>query len=39
MSFDVPPKRWALSNGQPMPINQNQALFSLLGTAFVGTGG
>jgi microcystin-dependent protein len=39
MSFDVLPKRWALSNGQLMSINQNQALFSLLGTAFVGTGG
>ena len=38
MSFDYPPKGWALCNGQLMPINQNQALFSLLGTTFGGDG-
>ncbi|MFX7121319.1 tail fiber protein, partial [Acinetobacter baumannii] len=31
MSFSVPPKGWAFCNGQLMPINQNQALVSLLG--------
>src|SRR3954470_11779221 len=38
MSFNFPPKGWALSNGQLLPINQNQALFSLLGTAYGGDG-
>jgi microcystin-dependent protein len=38
MSFSFPPKGWALANGQLMPINQNQALFSLLGTTFGGDG-
>ena len=38
MSFNFPPKGWALSNGQLLPINQNQALFSLLGTTFGGDG-
>jgi microcystin-dependent protein len=38
MSFGFPPKGWALCNGQLMPINQNQALFSLLGTTFGGDG-
>jgi microcystin-dependent protein len=38
MSFDFAPKGWALCNGQLMPINQNQALFSLLGTTFGGDG-
>ena len=38
MSFTFPPKGWALCNGQLMPINQNQALFSLLGTTFGGNG-
>ena len=38
MSFDFAPKGWALSNGQLLPINQNQALFSLLGTTFGGDG-
>ena len=32
MSFGFAPKGWALCNGQLLPINQNQALFSLLGT-------
>lgn len=38
MSFIFPPKTWALCNGQLLPINQNQALFSLLGTTFGGDG-
>lgn len=37
-SFDFPPRGWALCNGQLLPINQNQALFSLLGTNFGGDG-
>lgn len=38
VSFNFPPKGWALCNGQFMPINQNQALFSLLGTTYGGNG-
>src|SRR5512147_1810254 len=38
MSFAFPPKGWALCNGQLLPINQNQGLFSLLGTTFGGDG-
>lgn len=38
MSFNFPPKGWAFCNGQLMPINQNQALFSLLGTTYGGDG-
>jgi microcystin-dependent protein len=38
MSFAFAPKGWALCNGQLLPINQNQALFSLLGTTFGGNG-
>jgi microcystin-dependent protein len=38
MSFVYAPKGWALCNGQLLPINQNQALFSLLGTTFGGDG-
>lgn len=37
-SFEFAPKGWALCNGQLLPINQNQALFSLLGTTFGGDG-
>jgi len=37
-SFVFPPKGWALCNGQFLPINQNQALFSLLGTTYGGDG-
>src|SRR5712691_5777308 len=37
-SFNYAPKGWALCNGQLLPINQNQALFSLLGTTFGGDG-
>lgn len=38
MSFAFPPKGWALCNGQVLPINTNQALFSLLGTTYGGNG-
>jgi microcystin-dependent protein len=37
-SFNFAPKRWAMCNGQLLPINQNQALFSLLGTTYGGDG-
>ena len=37
-AFNFAPKGWALCNGQLLPINQNQALFSLLGTTFGGDG-
>ncbi len=38
MSFAFAPRGWALCDGQLLPINQNQALFSLLGTTFGGDG-
>lgn len=38
VSFGFAPKGWAMANGQLLPINQNQALFSLLGTTFGGNG-
>ena len=38
VAFNFAPKGWALANGQIMPINQNQALFSLLGTTYGGNG-
>jgi microcystin-dependent protein len=38
MSFQFAPKGWALCDGQLLPINQNQALFALLGTSFGGDG-
>ena len=38
ISWNFPPKGWALCNGQFLPINQNQALFSLLGTMYGGNG-
>ncbi|MES2068760.1 MAG: tail fiber protein [Pseudomonadota bacterium] len=37
-SFNFAPKGWALTNGQLLPINQNQAIFSLLGTTYGGDG-
>lgn len=37
-SFGFPPRGWAHCNGQILPINQNQALFGLLGTTFGGDG-
>ena len=36
--FNFPPRGWALCDGQLLPINQNQSLFSLLGTTFGGDG-
>lgn len=38
MSFNFPPKGWAFCDGQLLPINQNQGLFSLLGTNYGGDG-
>ncbi len=38
ISFNFAPKGWAFCNGQTLPINQNQALFSLLGTTYGGNG-
>ena len=38
MSFNFAPRGWALCNGQLLPISQNMALFSLLGTTFGGDG-
>jgi len=38
MSFGFAPRSWAMCNGQFLPINQNQALFSLLGTMYGGNG-
>lgn len=38
VSFNFAPRGWALCNGQLLPINQNQALFSLLGTTYGGNG-
>lgn len=38
VSFNFPPRGWALCNGQLLPIAQNQALFSILGTTYGGDG-
>ena len=38
MSFNFAPKGWAQCGGQLLPINQNQALFALLGTTYGGNG-
>jgi microcystin-dependent protein len=38
VSFNFAPKAWVMCNGQLMQINQNQALFSLLGTTYGGDG-
>ena len=38
VGFNFPPRGWAFCNGQFLPINQNQALFSLLGTTYGGDG-
>lgn len=38
ISWNYPPKGWAYCSGQFLPINQNQALFSLLGTMYGGNG-
>lgn len=37
-SFNFAPRGWALCNGQILPINQNQALFALIGTTYGGNG-
>jgi microcystin-dependent protein len=37
-SFEFAPKGWAFCAGQLLPINQNQAIFSLLGTTYGGNG-
>ncbi len=37
-SFNYAPKGWAMCNGQTLAINQNQALFALLGTTYGGNG-
>ena len=36
--FNFAPRGWALCDGQILPINQNQALYSLLGTTYGGDG-
>jgi microcystin-dependent protein len=38
IAFNFPPKGWTFCNGQLLPINQNQALFSILGTTYGGNG-
>jgi microcystin-dependent protein len=38
VAFSFAPKGWALCNGQTMQINQNQALFAVLGTTYGGNG-
>lgn len=38
MSFSFAPKGWATCDGQLLPIDQNRALFELLGTTFGGDG-
>jgi microcystin-dependent protein len=38
ISFTYPPRGWAFCNGQTLPIAQNQALFSILGTMYGGNG-
>lgn len=36
--FKFAPRGWALCNGQLLPISQNEALYSLLGTTYGGNG-
>ncbi|GAA2616487.1 tail fiber protein [Dactylosporangium fulvum] len=38
MAFGFPPRHWALCDGQLLPITQNVALFSILGTTYGGNG-
>ncbi|HWE63357.1 MAG TPA: tail fiber protein [Chloroflexota bacterium] len=38
IAWNFPPKGWAFCNGQLLPIYQNQALFSILGTTYGGDG-
>ena len=36
--FNFPPRGWAFCEGQILPINSNQSLYSLLGTSYGGDG-
>ena len=38
VGFNFPPRGWAQCDGQVLPINQNQSLYSLLGTTYGGDG-
>jgi microcystin-dependent protein len=38
VAFSFAPRGWAICSGQLLPINQNQALFALLGTTYGGDG-
>jgi microcystin-dependent protein len=38
VGFNFAPRGWALCDGQILPINQNQSLYSLLGTTYGGDG-
>ena len=38
VGFNFPPRGWAYCDGQLLPINQNQSLYSLLGTTYGGDG-
>ncbi|MBD8890935.1 phage tail protein [Roseibium litorale] len=38
VGFDFPPRGWSFTDGQILPINQNQSLYSLLGTTYGGDG-
>ena len=38
MAFNFAPRGWAFCDGQILPINQNQSLYSLLGTTYGGDG-
>ncbi len=38
VGFDFAPRGWAFCDGQILPINQNQSLYSLLGTTYGGDG-
>ncbi len=38
VGFNFPPRGWAFCDGQILPINQNQSLYSLLGTTYGGDG-
>lgn len=38
VGFNFPPRGYAFCDGQVLPINQNQSLYSLLGTTYGGDG-
>ncbi|RBP48755.1 phage tail protein [Arenicella xantha] len=38
VGFNFAPRGWAFCDGQILPINQNQSLYSLLGTTYGGDG-